>query len=89
MKQKLIQLTRTVFACGMAVLMLVTLLVAVCYLAAFIVGLPLSEAICGFLNAYILPYIYIAGIALCVLGVLNMYLCKTHVFLLDISSKKK
>ena len=88
MKQKLIQVTRTIFAYGMAVLMVVTFLVALCYLSAFIVGLPMSEMICGFLNTYILPYVYIAGIAFCILGVFNMYLCKTHEFLLDSSSKK-
>ena len=47
MKQKLIQVTRTIFAYGMAVLMVVTFLVALCYLSAFIVGLPMSEMICG------------------------------------------
>ena len=57
MKQKLIQVTRTIFAYGMAVLMVVTFLVALCYLSAFIVGLPMSEMICGFLNTYILPYV--------------------------------
>lgn len=88
MKETLIKLTRTVFSYGMAILMIVALLVAVCYLAAFIVGCPASEAICGFLNTYILPCVYVSGIVLCGLGVLNMYLSKTHVFMLDISSKK-
>lgn len=88
MKKKLIKITGSVFAYGMGILMLATLFVAVCYLAAFIVGPPVSEAICSFLDAHILHYVYVSGIILCALGVLNMYLTKTYVFMLDVSSDK-
>lgn len=88
MKKNLIKITGSVFAYGMGILMLATFFVAICYLAAFIVGPPISEAICSFLDAYVLRYVYISGIILCALGVLNMYLTKTYVFMLDISSDK-
>lgn len=88
MKKKLIRITQLIFAYGMGVLMTAAFIVAICYVVAFIVGLPASEAICGFLDTYVLPCVYVSGIGLCALGVLNMYLRGEHVFLLNISPHK-
>lgn len=50
--------------------MIVALAVAVAYIAAFIAGVPYSEAICSFIGTYILPAVYIIGIAVCVIGII-------------------
>jgi len=88
MKEKLIKISGKIFALGMGILMIVALVVALLYILAFFIGVSAAEALCAFLGSHILPVVYIAAMALCVLGVLNMYLRKEHVFLLDLSSGK-
>lgn len=88
MKEKLIKISGKIFALGMGILMIVSLIVALLYILAFFVGVTAAEALCAFLVNHILPAVYIVAMALCVLGVINMYLRKEHVFLLDLSSGK-
>ena len=87
MKKTLIKLTRAAFAYGIGILMLLALVIAVCYAAALIVGMPTSESIHAFLSAYVLPYMYIANIVVCLLGLVNMYLRGEHVFLMEVKKK--
>lgn len=89
MKEKLSKTVQLLFAYGIGILMIAAILVAVAYLIAFIVGCPHSEMICGFLDTYILPCMYIAVVGICILGVINMYLCKEHTFVFDHSIRKK
>ena len=73
----------------MGVLMIVALLIAAAYIAAFIVGVPYSEVICSFIEKRILPVVYIVGIAACIIGIASMYLNNEHVFMLTLPQKRK
>lgn len=88
MKERLTKILQMIFAYSMGILMIVAFLIAVCYIVAFIIGRPGSEAICSFLDTYILSYVYIMAIATCIIGVINMYLRGSHVFILDLSLHK-
>lgn len=89
MKEKITRACQNVFAYVMGALMIVALAVAVAYIAAFIIGLPYSEEICSFIGKYILPVVYIAGIAVCLIGIASMYLKNEHVFMLTLPEKKE
>ena len=89
MKEKITRACQNIFAYVMGALMIVALAVAVAYIAAFIAGVPYSEAICSFIGIYILPAVYIIGIAVCVIGIISMYLKNEHVFMLTLPEKKK
>ena len=53
MNKKIIKNLTAVFSVTIFIVMLFALLVAVIYIAAFILGAPYSEALCGFSAAYI------------------------------------
>lgn len=89
MKEKLIKIFRSLFGYGIGVLMIAAFLVALVYLAAFIIGRPHSEIICGFLDVYILPSLHIAVVAICILGVITMYLRKEYTFIFNSSNYKE
>ena len=88
MKEKIAKILGEIFAYGLGILMAVVLLVAAGYVIAFIAGLPCSEAICAFIGKFILPYVYIGCIVVCILGVINMCLRGVFVFMLDFKHKK-
>lgn len=89
MKKKVINVLSKIFSVTMTLIMVLALLIAALYIIAFIVGMPHSEAICGFAATYILPVVYITAIADCLLGVVNMYLKNEYVFVLGVASKQK
>ena len=89
MKEKLIRITETVFAYGMLVLMLAALVVGIGYVVAFFIGPVAAEALTGFFAKWLLHPTYIIAMGLCVIGVINMYLRKEHVFLLDLPKKER
>lgn len=89
MKNKLIRATDWIFAYTLGILMFITLLVGIAYFVAFIIGGRGAEVICGFLQARILSPVYVIGIAMCFVGIFNMYLKGEHVFLLEIPSKEE
>ena len=89
MTDKIIRILANLFAWGMAVLMLVAFVVAVGYIIAFFIGASAAEVLCGFFGTYLLHPLYIIAMALCVIGVVNMYLRHEHVFLLDLPMKGK
>lgn len=53
MKEKIIKILTAIFSVTIFAVMLLALLVAVIYIAAFVLGAPYSEALCGFSAAYI------------------------------------
>lgn len=89
MKEKITRACQNVFAYVMGMLMIVALAVALAYIAAFIIGVPYSEEICSFVGKCILPVVYITGIAVCLIGIVSMYLKKEHVFMLTLPEKKE
>lgn len=89
MKEKIIKILIAVFSVTIFAVMLLALLVAVIYIAAFVLGTPYSESLCGFSATYIQPVIYIATIIDCLLGVAIMYLKKEYVFVLDAGTKNE
>lgn len=89
MKKKIIKTSTAIFSVTIFAVMLLALLVAVIYIAAFVLGTPYSETLCGFSATYIQPVIYIATIIDCLLGVVIMYLKKEYVFVLDTGTKSK
>lgn len=89
MKEIITKALTTIFSVTIFIVMLLALLVAVIYIAAFVLGTPYSESLCGFSATYIQPVIYIATIIDCLLGVAIMYLKKEYVFVLDTGAKSK
>ncbi|MGM9575384.1 MAG: hypothetical protein ACI3VE_05730 [Oscillospiraceae bacterium] len=89
MKEKITKALTTIFSVTIFIVMLLALLVAVIYIAAFVIGTSYSESLCGFSATYIQPVIYIATIIDCLLGVVIMYLKKEYVFVLDTGAKNK
>lgn len=89
MRKKIARLLKGAFSGIIGVLMFAVLLVAVGYVAAFIVGLPASEKICAFLDEHILPCVYVSGILTCVVGVVAMYLDGQMVFVLKLGGKSQ
>ena len=85
MKEKMISAIKRIFSIILGALMIFVFFAAICYIVAFIVGLPASEQICAFLEKYILPYVYMFGILDCLIGTLYLYLTGKHVFVLDLS----
>lgn len=88
MRDKLAALFKGIFSFAICILMLAAMLVALGYAAAFVAGPPVSESICAFLQEYILPCIYVSGIAACLIGVVGMYLDREYVFKLELSAKE-
>lgn len=89
MKDKLIKITGMIFGYGMAILITVCLLVAVAYILAFIIGMPVSDTINTVCTQHILPIVYKGGITLCIIGIINMYLRGELLFRLETASKDK
>ena len=89
MKGKIIKILTATFSVTIFTVMLLALLVAGIYIAAFVIGTPYSEMMCGFSATYIQPVIYIATILDCLLGVMIMYLKKEYVFVMNTDTKDK
>lgn len=89
MKEKMIKLTETIFAYGMLILLVITAISAAAYIIALIAGQPLSVAIHAFFSEYVFPPVYVSGILLSIIGMLNLYLKGVLLFRFDVSSSKK
>ncbi len=87
MKEKWIKGTQMIFAYGMSILLVVCFITALAYLAALIVGQPVSIAIHEVLSGTVLPAIYYSGILLSIVGILNLYLKGEMLFCLDIPKR--
>lgn len=88
MKDKLIKITKAVFGYGMAALIIVCLFVAIAYIIAFIVGMPVADTINTVCTKNILPIVYKGGITLCIIGIINMYLRGELLFRLEVNKNK-
>ena len=89
MKERLIKGTGIIFACGMAILLLICLAAAFIYAAALAVGQPFSISIHNAMKGYVFPVVYRAGILLSFDGIINIYLRGERVFCLDIPKRKR
>lgn len=89
MKNKFINITGAIFGYGMASLIIVCLLVAIAYILAFFIGMPVADTINTVCTANILPVVYKAGIMLCIIGLINMYIRGELLFRLDVKHKQK
>lgn len=89
MRKKLIKVTGSLFGYGMAILIVVCFLVALAYVVAFLVGMPVSGLITDVCTKNILPVVYKSGILLCLIGLINMYLRGVLLFRLEVKCKNK
>jgi hypothetical protein len=89
MKEKLTKMTQEVFGYGISILVVLCMFVALAYVVAFIIGAPGSVAINAFCTGKLLPVVYKAGIILCIIGIINMYLNGVLIFRLETNQDKK
>ena len=87
MKEKWIKGTQMLFAYGMSILLVVCFITALAYLAALILGQPVSVSIHAVLSGTVLPVVYYSGISLPIVGILNLYLKGELLFRLDIPKR--
>lgn len=84
MKEKWIKGTQNLFAWGMTVLLFACLIAALAYIAALVLGQPVSVRIHKVISGYVFPPVYYGGILLSVDGLLHLYLKGERLFCLDI-----
>lgn len=89
MREKLIKFTGAVFGWGMAVLVTFALLTGAVYVALFFIGGDTAQAVNAAMTGSILPVVYVAAIVLSFLGIINMYLKRQYVYVLDLPKRKK
>lgn len=87
MKEKWIKATQMLFAYGMSILLVVCFITALVYIAALMIGQPVSVTIHEVMSGKVLPVVYYAGILLSFVGLLNLYLKGELLFRLDIPKK--
>jgi len=84
MRGKIIQTLKNVFSAGIVACIIVTLIITIGFIAAFIIGGNTAAFLCDFMKKNILPYEYVATGILAILGMIKMYLCGEKVFVMDI-----
>lgn len=89
MRDKMINLTRNIFAYGMSILLVACLIAACVYIIALIVGQPASVTIHEVMSTRILPFVYYGGITISFIGIINLYLNGKLLFRLDIPKREK
>ncbi len=88
MREKILKVTRPIFAWGLCILMTLALIGALLYIVAFIIGGEGAMSIHEFCTNVFFHCIYIAGIVLAFLGIVNMYLAGEKMYMFEINSKK-
>ncbi len=89
MREKLIKFTGAVFGWGMAVLVTFALLTGAVYVVLFFLGTGAAQAVNAVMTGSILPVVYVSAIVLSFLGIINMYLKRQYVYVLDLPKRKK
>lgn len=89
MRKKATKVLTNIFSVGLAACLVIGLLAAVLLLAAFFVGQENATVLCAFINARLLPTIYVAGAILALLGVAKMYVAGEKNFFVDVFHKNK
>ena len=89
MKKMWLKATQMIFAYGMSILLVVCFLAALFYIAAIVIGQPVSVRIHEIINGYVFPPVYYAGILLSFDGLIHLYLKGDLLFRLDLPKKPK
>ncbi len=88
MKEKLINLTKTIFSYVTAALMAIFVLILAAYIVALIIGGDTGIAIDHFFSASVLPIMYIVSVVTSFVGILNMYLRGKKAFTMESGTGK-
>lgn len=88
MREKILKVTRHIFAWGLCILMTLALIGALLYIVAFIIGGNGAISIHEFCMNVFFHWIYVTGMILAFLGMVNMYLAGEKMYMFEINSKK-
>ena len=88
MRKKLVRLTTEIFSWGLTLCFFGAFAIALCYIAAFLIGGSFAVGLCSFISKSIFPPMYTLSGLLAIDGMLKMYLNHEKVFLMDCSHKK-
>ena len=85
----MVQALAFTFSAGMLACFIFAFVIALCYVAAFLVGGDFARALCTFLSQKVLPPAYVVSGVIAIIGMIKMYLNGEKTFLMDLKRKNK
>ena len=83
MKEKLSKGCEKIYGIGCVVVLGLAALCTIGFVISFFVGAQLGTAINTFIRWQILPYVVMAGVVVCAVAMIKLYLDGEHVFTID------